>query len=118
MGNLKKASVILMTTVLFFAFQQDVKSQTNNDEYVYIAISGKVFSKKLRVVLDFGDEAGQIRKAEEYREILSNKTSFIAILNYMTSKGYELTESLNLIYLYQGTGGTSGLGFIMRKIDE
>lgn len=90
-----------------------LKIQTLN-----MLIYGKPFSKKLKVVVDFGDEHDQIQKGEKYSEALTNKKSFAAVLNYMVKDGYELVESLELISLSQGNGGTQGISFIMRKSKE
>jgi len=54
---------------------------------------------------------------KNYSEILNNKKSYAAILNYMAEKKYELVESRDITGSYQGTGGSYGIILIMRKID-
>jgi len=53
--------------------------------------------------------------AKEYSEILTNKKSVAAVLNYMADRQFELVETSPYISTSQGTGGTSGIFFIMRK---
>jgi hypothetical protein len=78
---------------------------------------GKAFSKKLSVELDLGDTQDEIELGKSYSEVLNNKKSYAAILNYMADKKYELVESRDIILSSQGTGGTYGIVLIMRKID-
>ncbi len=116
MKNLRPLIVILLTVLLSSAVVKNSDCQEKSSfEYVYISVSGKIFSKKLNVEVDFGDEPEQIKKSEEYGKILTGKRSFIAVLNYMVKEGYELIETLDYNYSYQGTGGTIGVGFFMKK---
>ena len=78
---------------------------------------GKAFSKKLNVEVDLGDTPEQIELGKSYSEVLNNKKSYAAILNYMAEKKYELVESRDITGSYQGTGGSYGIILIMRKID-
>jgi hypothetical protein len=114
MKNLKLISTFILATVLaaspLSAFTQDV-----SHSYAYISIDGKLFSRKLKVVVDLGDTPEQIREAEEYSEKLTNIKSYAAVLNYMVEKQFELVEVLDYSQNFQGTGGTSGIVFIMRK---
>ncbi len=103
-------------------FSQDIKkvdteTQVQNKaySYAYILIQGKLFSKKLRVDVDFGDTPEQIEAGKEYSKKLTNKKSFASVLNYMIENQYELVQTLNYTDIYSGTGGTSGVVFIMRK---
>lgn len=112
--------IILMfafiATISLTAFSQD--NQTEKDQtfsYAYISVEGKLFSKKLKVEVDFGDTPEQIKAGQEYSEVLTNKKSYAAVLNYMVEKQFELVETLELISSYQGSGGTSGIIFILRK---
>ena len=89
--------------------------QDNAYAYAYISVKGKVFSKKLKVEVDFGDSAEQLKSGEAYSAILTNKKSYAAILNYMVESDFELVETLDYTSTYQGTGGTSGIVFIVRK---
>ena len=75
-------------------------------------------SAKLNVDVDFGDEPEQIRKGENLSKTLSGKKSFVAVLNYMLRQGYELVSTVEYTATSQGTGGTVGLGYIMRKKNE
>ena len=74
-----------------------------------------MFSKKLKVQVDFGDTPEQINKGNEYSEYLTNKKSYAAVLNYMVEKQFELVNTLELTESYQGSGGTTGIVFIMKK---
>lgn len=83
--------------------------------YAYIKIERRLFSKKLAVKVDFGDTPEQKKAGKEYSKLLSNKKSYAAILNYMTENQFELVETLDHIFTYMGSGGTSDIVFIMRK---
>jgi hypothetical protein len=112
--------LVLITTISLTAFSQDVqgteiKNQIQTYSYAYITIEGKGFGKKLKVDVDFGDTPEQVKSGEEYSQILTNKKSYAAVLNHMAENQYELVESRDISFSYQGTGGTSGIIFIMRK---
>ncbi|MBK1439835.1 hypothetical protein JHJ32_07560 [Parapedobacter sp. ISTM3] len=110
-----------MTLVSLTAFAQDVQrtgivdAQDQSYSYAYISVEGKLFSKKLKVGVDFGDTPEQLKAGEEYSKKLTNKKSYAAILNYMVENQFELVETLDFTSAYNGTGGTSGIVFIMRK---
>lgn len=91
------------------------KKQSEIYSYAFISIEGKAFSKKLKVDVDLGDTPEQINEGKELSEILTNKKSYAAVLNYMASNHYELVESRDYSFSYQGTGGTYGIIFIMKK---
>ena len=117
---MKKLKIITKVIIvsLFVLLIQDTISAQSSKEYVYISVSGRLFSKKLHIVVDFGDKPEEIVKSEKYTEILTGRKSYIGVLNYMSDDGYELIETLEFTSLYQGTGGTSGLGFILKKKKE
>jgi len=118
MKTLKAISKLLLTSIIFFVLAKTADCQTNDYEYVYVSVNGKIFSRKLNVEVDFGDKADQIKKGEVYRDSLTGKKSYIAVLNFMLKSGYELVETLEFTSTFQGTGGTSGVGIIMRKKRE
>ena len=62
-----------------------------------------------------GDTPEQLIAGKEYSEILTNKKSYAAVLNYMAEKQFELIESRDINFSYEGTGGTYGIILIMRK---
>ena len=97
--------------------RETITGETNHTSYTYayIVVEGKLLSKKLKVKVDFGDTPAQLRVGKEYSDKLTNKTSYAAILNYMVDNGFELVETLDFTQSYNGTGGTSGIAFIMRK---
>jgi hypothetical protein len=102
------------------AFSQDnQKTEIENPnvsyQYAYIQIKGKAFSKKLNVEVDFGDTPEQLSAGKEYSEVLTNKKSYAAVLNYMAERHFDLVETRDYILTYQGTGDTSGIVFIMRR---
>lgn len=115
-------TLLLVTTFVLPSFSQEVKA--NNEQiqiqdstitYAYILVEGKTFSKKLKVNVDFGDSPEQIKVGKEYSERLTNKKSYAAILNYMVLSGFELVQTLDYTDSYAGSGGTSGIVFIMKK---
>lgn len=114
MKNSKLISTFIFS-ILLTTFSQDVFAQNEAHSYAYILIEGKLFSKKLNVKVDFGDTPEQIRSGEEYSEKLTNKKSYAGVLNYMVDQHFELVETLDYTLNYDGSGGTSGIVFIMRK---
>jgi hypothetical protein len=104
------------------ASTQDIKdvestnqSKNRSSSYAYITIEGKGFGKKLKVDVDLGDTPEQVKAGKEYSEILTNKKSYAAVLNYMAEHQFELVESREVSFSVQGTGGTYGIIFIMKK---
>ncbi|HMK06443.1 MAG TPA: hypothetical protein VK476_02870 [Flavobacterium sp.] len=95
----------------------ELKNQMHSQTYSYalITIENKGFGKKLSVEVDLGDTPEQIKTGREYSEILTNKKSNAAVLNYMAENQFELVESRENNMSYQGTGGTESVIFIMRK---
>lgn len=114
-----KFNLTIILALILTTFSTELFAQDQTDTYAYISIEGKLFSKKLKVVVDFGDSPQQIKAGQEYSEKLSNKTSYAAVLNYMVENQFELYETLALesssSYQGSGSGGTSGIIFIMRK---
>lgn len=112
--------VLILTTYSSYS-QSEESNKTKNDSsfkkysYAYITVQGKAFSKKLIVEVDFGDTPEQIKAGKEFSEVLTNKKSYAAILNYMSEHDYELIESRDYNFTYMGTGGSSGIILIMRR---
>jgi predicted heme/steroid binding protein len=103
-------------TISLTDFTQENHTEKNQEfSYVYISVEGKVFSKKLKVEVDFGDTPEQIQAGQDYSEALTNKKSYAAVLNYMADEQFELVETHDLVSFTQGTGGTIGVVFILKK---
>ena len=83
--------------------------------YAYITIEGKLFGKKLKVDVDFGETPEQLNAGKEFSNNLTNKKSYAAILNHMAENEFELVESRDYNYVLQGSSGIYGVIFIMRK---
>jgi hypothetical protein len=125
---MKKTSILCLLigfSLLFMSFPQqgicqsdNTSAQNSGDEYVYLKVYNKFLSTKLNVDVDFGDEPDQLKKGEEFSKTLTGKKSFVAVLNYMLQQGYELVSTVEYTYTSQGSGGTVGLGYIMRKKKE
>ncbi|PUV24583.1 hypothetical protein [Sphingobacterium athyrii] len=90
----------------------------NSYSYAYIRVEGKFLSKKLKVKVDLGDSDEQIADGEKLSEILTNKKSYAAVLNYMSKIGFELVNTFDLTDNYNGSGGTSGIIYVMKKAKE
>jgi hypothetical protein len=118
MKTLKTISKFLFAVILLSVLTKAGDCQTNTDEYVYLSVNGKILSRKLNVEVDFGDKPEQVIKGNAYSDSLSGKKSYIAVLNFMLRSGYELVETMEFTSTFQGTGGTSGIGIIMRKKKE
>lgn len=115
-------TLLFILTTGFVASSQNIeeaeiknKLPTQIYSYAYITIQGKAFGKKLIVDVDLGDAPEQINAGKSYSEALTNKRSYAAILNHMSENYYELVESRDYSFSYQGTGGTYGIILIMRK---
>lgn len=85
--------------------------------YAYIHVEGKFWSNKLRVDVDLGDSDKQIDEGKKLSQILTNKKSYAAVLNYMSKLGYELVNTIDLTDNRDGSGGTSGIVYIMKKAE-
>lgn len=83
--------------------------------YAYVVVGGKFLSKKLKVKVDLGDTDEQVESGKALSEVLTNKKSYAAILNYMADLGYELVSTLDLTNSYNGSGGTSGIVYVLKK---
>ncbi|MBP1673826.1 MAG: hypothetical protein H6Q25_1641 [Bacteroidetes bacterium] len=113
-----KQSKIVLTIILGLIltyFSTELFAQDQTLSYACVTVEGKTFSKKLKVKVDFGDTPEQIKLGEEYSQILTNKKSYAAILNYMVENKFELVETLDYTENIQGSGGTAGIVFIMKK---
>lgn len=107
--------VLLSTPTISSAQKELPKTETESFSYAFVLVQGKLFSRKLIVDVDFGDSPEQVKAGKEFSEYLTNKKSFAAVLNYMTEQQFELINTQELTSSAQGTGGTSGIIFIMRK---
>lgn len=110
-----KIGLTLIISIFLISLSQVTFAQDQGYSYAYISINGKLFSKKLKVEVDFGDTPEQITEGEKYSELLTNKKSYAAVLNYMVENQFELVETLDYTYTAGGSGGTSGVVFILRK---
>ncbi|WP_437921437.1 hypothetical protein [Sphingobacterium sp. LRF_L2] len=116
---------LFCTTLSLNSFSQEqaktmlsTSIETDNFSYAYVIIEGKSFSKKLQVTVDFGDTDEQIQAGETYSNILTNKTSYAAVLNYMAQNQFELVETLDYTDTYSGKNKHSGIVFILRKVSK
>ena len=112
--------IIVSIAICFPAFSQHIQAEKDPGlSYAYISIKGKIFSKRLKVEVDFGDTPEQMKAGQQYSEILTDKKSYAAVLNYMVENDFELVDTLTLeshsIAGGTGSGGTSGIIFIMKK---
>ncbi|MGF7076250.1 hypothetical protein [Mucilaginibacter sp. 3215] len=115
-------SILFLTMLPIKASSQEVPSDSLANlsrnamfTYAYIQIEGKLLSKKLKVDVDFGDTPEQLKAGKEYSEKLTGKKSYAAILNFMVQNKFELVQTLGYTEAYSGTGGTTGIVFIMKK---
>ncbi|GAA4209176.1 hypothetical protein GCM10022289_34260 [Pedobacter jeongneungensis] len=118
-------TLLFLSTLSLAGFSQETKktgtgtlTQDKKYSYAYILIQGKFLSRRLKVDVDFGDTPEQLKDGRQYSETLTNKKSYAAILNYMVESQYELVQTLDYTDTYSGSGGTSGIVFIMRKNKE
>lgn len=114
MGKFK----LIATLSLFAAFiftSQFATAQVQIYTYAYISVKEKTFSDKLNVNVDLGDSPNQLTEGRMFSEILSEKTSYASVLNFMSSLGFELVDTMEEIYHRDGDGGTRAIIFILRK---
>jgi len=107
--------LILCSTNLYSQTQESAKMNEHTDTYAYVSVYGKIFTKKLKVQVDLGDTEEQIAKGRELSELLTDKKSYAAVLNFMVSEGFELADTLILSETTNGSGGTNGIVFILKK---
>lgn len=117
---MKTILLLISLTICLPAFSQGIQMEKEPAlSYAYISIQGKVFSKKLKVVVDVGDTPEQIKAGQQYSEILTDKKSYAAVLNFMVDNGFELIDTLTLednsSFQGTGSGGTTGIIFIMKR---
>ncbi|WP_293942776.1 MULTISPECIES: hypothetical protein [unclassified Sphingobacterium] len=101
--------------------QSDVSIQTELQttfSYAYIQVEGKLLSRKLKVKVDLGDSDEQIKEGQKLSDTLTNKKSYAAVLNYMSKIGYELVNTFDLTRSSDGSGGTSGIIYVMKKAED
>ncbi len=91
------------------------QEQTQAYSYVYIAVTNSRPTEKFEVRVDFGDTQEQLKAGKAYSELLTKKNSYAAVLNYMVDNGFELVETLDYSSIYAGSGGSSGVVFLMRE---
>ena len=109
-------AIILSITISSNAQTQNIDSTNNsNYSYAYISIEGRTFSKKLIIQVDLGDTPEQITQGKLYSDFLTDRKSYAAVLNYMSDHQYELVNTLDLNVSIYGSGGTSGIIFVMRR---
>tara|TARA_R110002012_G_scaffold322087_1_gene555013 strand:+ start:58024 stop:58374 length:351 start_codon:yes stop_codon:yes gene_type:complete len=113
--KISKIGVTTLFSIVLILLSQVSIAQDQNYSYAYISISGKILSKKLIVEVDLGDTPEQISEGQQYSRVLTNKKSYAAVLNYMVENQFELVETLNITSNFEGTGGTEGIVFIMRR---
>lgn len=118
-------SMVFIITLSISGFSQatqavklETKTSFTKYSYAHILVEGKAFTKKLKVSVDFGDTEQQLEAGRQFSEKLTNKKSYAAILNAMVESKFELVETLDYTANYGGSGGTSGIVFIMRKRSE
>jgi hypothetical protein len=118
---MKRASsfLILSIVAILAMVSLSASAQDSTYSYAYISIEGKVFSKKLNVTVDLGVTPEQLKAGKDISELLSGKKSYAAVLNFMVEKHFELVETLglemNTSFQGNGSGGTYGIVFIMKK---
>ena len=105
---MKKITILLILLISFSAFSQKYS-------YAVVTVTDRELSKKFNVKVDVGDTPPQIKIGEELSEKLNKIKSQAAVLNFMSSEGYELFETKDISSSYNGSGGSTGVVLIMRK---
>ena len=109
-----KLALTILLVLMLTALSNEICAQDQPYEYVYVSVNGKSFSKRLKVKVDFGDREEEINKGKDYSKLLSDKKSYVGILNYMVENEFELVESF-VNYSTVGSDDTAGIVFLMRK---
>ena len=65
--------------------------------------------------VNWGDTPEQMKAGKEYSEKLTGKKSYAAILNFMVQNKFEPVQTPGYTEAYSGTGGTTGIVFVMKK---
>lgn len=103
---MKRIISVLILFISISAFSQKYS-------YAVVTVTERV-SKKFNVKVDLGDTPEQIKMGESLSEELHKIKSQAAVLNYMSSEGFELFESKDV----SSSEGSNGIVLILRKEKE
>jgi len=106
----------VIVTILLLLYTVTIKAQ-KTEEFAFITIKGKFFSKKLKTRIDFGEGEEAIKKSEKFESDLKDAKSFVTILNYMSEAGYEMDSPNDFIGMYHNTW-SKDMYFIMKTKRE
>lgn len=110
---MKKIAFLLILFIGFNGLSQEIEYN-----YAVVTVKDGSFSKKKNVEVDLGDTPNQLKQGEEFSESLNKSKSHAAILNFMSAHKYVLVETKTVSASYNGSGGSYGVVFIMRKQKE
>ena len=112
----------ILFIALFFApvfcyAQSDTTSKIKpHEQYCMIIATAKLFSTKVNISVDFGQETsfwhGRDERIKDETGKVINFNSVIDALNYMSSQGWFF---VNAYALTEGTSGGKVLNYVMRK---
>ena len=116
---------LFLSILLLASFHFSVTAQSNHEptvntgaptyQYAYVQVRNREFSKNLKVYIDLGDRPAQLSESKAFSDSLSHTQSYTAVLNFLSAHGYDLVSSQALQTSYRGTGGSSGLLFILKR---
>ena len=81
------------------------------EQYCIIIASPQYFSSKIKMAIDFGEEAGSNYDQKADSEAVLTMTSSVDALNYMAKKGWQVTSS----YTYNDPNKGALQHYLMRK---
>jgi len=96
--------LLIALTLFMFCFLvkgQDIDTTSNSAKYIYCEIVGtaKLFSKKVTIVIDFG-EASKLFADNRYKDETTGKpfvfNSMIDALNFMGKNGWEFAQAYTI----------------------
>jgi hypothetical protein len=111
---------LLFITLALLPFICKAQSDTSkkHEQYCMIIATAKLFSTKVTIQVDFGQEQSYWHQAQQIKDDsgkVINFNSVIDALNYMASKGWLF---VNAYALSEGTSGGKVLNYVMRKPAE
>jgi len=116
---------LILISLLFIGFVSNIQAQTVNEtpisevdvEYVQIVGTGKFFSSKVSIQLDFGQETTLFTKSKDTQlyDVDGKKKNFesmVDALNFMAQHGYELDQAYAL-----SVGNQNVYHFLLKKVE-
>jgi hypothetical protein len=112
---MKKILIIALFLCPFLCQAQSDTTNTKHEQYCMIIATAKLFSTKVSISVDFGQEMRYWHRDQTIKDQQGNVMNFNSVidaLNFMSSKGWIY---VNAYALSDGSSGGKVLNYVMRK---